>query len=860
MADTRGNSNGVSQEAPNGTTTPESSPPKIVASPTKHQASDVGNAGLKETVSDDSVAAQSPTTYRRSSSQGSLHNAVEMPFLEVPPNSPVSNESDENDLVYKEPQDNVTNTINRILDTYSPRDETDNESPFRDPPKPHLKTRREGTSQGSGVSQSNSAAVSPLNLQRSPPSAGRGHRRSKSIREFSFGCSDQTPTASSIQRMFNADSQAVINEVTEDDIELREPSDFYEASASDDVFSTSKGDSLQLSRRQSAAIQPGRGRDVSFAMRHVGRVNEASQATLVTQDDESPSYGRGRGTRLPSTSAYADLRSQREVGNDQNAQSPSKDEKLALRDSANTDDWCTTAMNSEAGFLSGASMAHPNIIKTTGSSIVGNSEGSGWNISTGGFRSRPRLIQHPSVKGRQESYQMRTVKDPKWPMLLPKSHFSTGGYPENSSRSMVGENNYQLSSPIRNPSGTNPFLRVDSDRHNAVPGSLTLPLTHPGQSRYEFRDSASTFALSHQGSNVRLSTVVTEGGNGLPEKSPTGNLSVVKSESGNTSVEQSSSKVVECSPHKPYEPRHVDLDYPHRHIGSRKISKAPEDENWAIVQPTISNAHLMSSRSKFEFSLIPLEEAQRKNKKQRESGETDETESSMERCQRSEHAKSVRTIPSTPARIAQPIRSQARDIEAAPKLSIDFSPSSVFYADALRDITPNFSATTHPDLAQPKKARIREPAVVDEAILPYPQERSWLERAKSLKTRAIVKKNEVQRKISHMTTSHRSGTDNDSQLSLATIEDMTEPHLSYGARARRRRIFILAAILSALFPFIAILVMARILDPVVQWYTSGEVQRLTIRQHNVIRSLFFTWLCAIMIAVPTIIAVFVKRS
>ncbi|KAI0881491.1 uncharacterized protein GGS22DRAFT_196440 [Annulohypoxylon maeteangense] len=842
MADVSGSSNGGSQEEPNGSTPSKTSLPLITISSPNCNASGVSDAGVKEAASNDSVAEESPTTYRRSVSEGSLHDVVEMPYLEAPPNSPVLEKEDDNELEYKEPDDNVSNTINRILEVFADRPETDIEPPFRNPSKSQIKMRREGMYNGFSAAHFGSVSGPPLGLPQSPPSASRGHRRSKSIRDFGFGSSKNNATASDLQHLLNDDSRASLG-----------------GSSYEDVFMNACNTSYYLGGRDSATLRPARGRDVSFAMRHVGLVSEASQATIVTEDEDSPL--RHQATRLPSTSAYGDLRSQRDHGINQNPNIPEQDEGLVMRDSANTDDWCTTEMNSEAGFVSGTSMNHPNIIQPTGSSVAGNSEESVWRMPTT-VRYRPRVIQHPGLKGQQESYEMHTMKPSKWPVLLPKGqHSRPGGYPENSSRCFtVGESNEHPTSPMRNVSSTNPFLRIDSNRRNMDSGSLILPTSYTGRSRFEFRDSVSTFAtqtLERHPSNARLSMAPTESGDGVLEKVPLReNLPVVKSESDDSLAEQTSSKVVEVSSQKPSDPCLVDQDYPNRRMASRKISK-DKDPNWVDLEPSTSNAELMSSRSKFEFELIPLDEAQRLNKEQRDCGETDETESTIKRCLRAENVKSIRAVSNTPARIPHPLRKHTRRIEDAPKLSIDFSPSSVFYTDALRDITPPFSATTHPNLAEPAKARVRTPSVTEDTILTPLGAPSWIER---MKTHAVDKKNSVQRKISNMTVIHHVGMDNDSQMSLAAIEDMTEPYLSYGARVKRQRIFAAAACVSALFPFIAILVMAGILDPVLLWYTSGEARRLTIRQHNIVRNMFLAWCCVLMILLPTIIAVYVKRS
>ncbi|KAI1209696.1 uncharacterized protein F4807DRAFT_467565 [Annulohypoxylon truncatum] len=837
-------------------------------------ASEANNPASRETGPEHEppTAVGTSTPHRRSLSEESLHDAVEMPFLPAPPNTPTAGEQDEHELAYDEKPEKTTNTINQILDGYASHDETNADSPFRDPSCSPLKLRRNGTYQGFPTAQFHSPGIPPSDLPESPKSTSCGHQRSKHVLSFNHGSSPDS-TVSDSQRLLNAESQASPLDPSEARRQLHDP-DLYDVNPYDDLYMTTRDNAQSHSRHHPATLKPTRGREVSYSMRHVGKLNEGSQATLVSPGEESPLFARSQGSHLPTTSAYADLRGYRDDGTDENFGSNDQGESLPMRDSADTGTWCTTEMNSEAGFDRAPTGPH-DFIKATGSSVAGFSEEGELRMPYG-FGSRPRIIQHPGLDGSQDSYKMHYLKNSTRPMLLPKPQNARGGgFPQNSSRDLTGGggNNLLTSPGSRNLSMVNPFVRTDSSRYNIEPGSLTIPSRHAGQSRYEFRDSVSTFAtntLERQPSNIRQSIEGGEQGNrspvkGLREEQLSAGL---QSTASNLSMGQSSSKVVEVSPHKPIDPRIIDHEHLTRRLGSRMIAPS---ENWLTLsdstasnaqlprsQSNASNAKLMTSRSQFEFDLIPLDEAQRKNKQQRESGETDETESTVERQQRSENAKSIRFVPRTPARMPHPSSGRSRRIEAAPQLSIDFSPSSVFYEDALRDITPPFSATTQPNLAHPQPARIRtQSATEDETTLSPSGERSWLGRMKS---RVLSKKDSVKRKMSQLTAIRHADVDNDSQLSLAAIEDMNEPYLSHGARARRRRIFLLAASLSALFPFIAILVMAGVLSPVLLWYTSGEVRRLTIRQHNCIRNLFLAWLCAAMIVTPTLIAVFVKRS
>ncbi|KAI1441486.1 hypothetical protein F5Y02DRAFT_422008 [Annulohypoxylon stygium] len=828
---------------------PPSRPPSpAYSSPALSLTQSTMSRATTVTENEASASASSRTTYQQSLSEGTQTDNLVMPFISAPRNSPVSQgEQTAREAEYEESFHDAGHTIERILGNYASRSSMANlDSSPSDHPTPDHPLRRKQTHGNLAYTSFSSPGLPNTPDTRKGPS--RGHKRSKQVLSISPSRRPiDTPAPNQPVLVLKAGNEGSTYTTGESLRKLPDPPFRYDTPQELSPFVT---------------MRPSKGHEVSGSLRHVGKLQPGSSATLVSpQGENSPDTGTSA-SHLPSTSAYMDLRSHADNGMEQHDRSYGNSDWHTVRDSAETSEWCTTmGVNSEAGFNSRADPSRGDIINETGSSVAASSNLGEQNPSFRpvNFRSRPRLLQHPAAKDQNEEYEMHYMTGSNKPLLLPKVQRSvTEGY-EDSSRSLASPKteNSVFSSAIRKVSAANPFLRHDSPRHNLSPEEKTVPINFTGRRRYEFRDSMTTLATQTQ--SARISNAITEKSTEGADVNPNAEdpATVKQSDSGHLSTGQSSSKRVEVSPTKPEDIRFVDIDYPHRPKRIRQPIKGCGDDT--LVEST-SQAQLMTSKSKFNFELIPLDEAQRLNKKKRETGETDETESSLERKQRLEHSDSIRLVPMTPAHMPEPTKrskNQDQERDVAPRLSIDFSPSSVFYRDALRDITPPFSATT-PNIAQPRPARLRAMSAADHEASPSPAaERSWMERVKA---RAIAQRNAVQRRFTELTTIHHEPVDDDSQLSLEGIEAATEPFMSGAGRARRHRIFVAAAVVSAIFPFVAILVMGGMLRGVLQWYTHGEVTRLTIYQHNYIRNTFLIWLCAIVIITPTLVAVFSKRS
>ncbi|KAI2468688.1 hypothetical protein F4781DRAFT_443196 [Annulohypoxylon bovei var. microspora] len=893
MAPANSKSSGGPQEASNGEIIRNKNSKVDMTTPSsERQSAEASGTGLDNTVSVEggaSTTARSLTSYRRSMSHGDLHNAVEKLLVSASSNTLLSKIRNAADREYAEPSDNVSNTIDRILEGYTAHPMASAATPPHDRSVSRRGFRRDGIHQGSIGSHLGSSGIPPSDLPETPKSATRRYRRAKPILGFSRGSPEDDDSVSDSQCLLDPDLHASGYESAPSQssgrtsaLSMRSRNGQGKASRRDGLFGVASYDDFHTPTRRSArhasrhyplTLQPTRGRDVSRAFRRVSRVEEASEATIGSSPG-SPPFVRKQRSNLPTDNAFANLRC-----NEGNGIGEGHQDGIPLRDSAETANWSTTEMTSEAGFGQTPPSNRREAIQSTGSSVAGTSENEWKTPNQFGSRigSRARVLKHPAMKGQPESYKMRNLKDTKQAVLLPKGQPArTGGYPDNSTRFFPSDDSdtHLPSRPSRNIP-VNPFIRIDSSRLRDGEGGLEIPMKRAGRSRYEFRDSVSErptsvtkvphtldpLPLKPLPLNIRGSARAFDLNDGYVGISPCGEHPpfTPKSESGDVSFERSSSKVVEVSPLKPVHRRHVDDDYPNRRAGLlTPTSNGRLDAAAQAKGNAKANAKLASSESKFDFELIPLEEAQRINREQRENGERDETESAEERYQRAVKAGSARPIPAFPSHIQRPRRIYTRESTTAPRLSLDFSPSSVFYADALHDLSTPFSATTRRNLAQTEQTPVKSPAATKSHTSSHPTaKRSWL---RKMKSRILSQKDGARRVFSTGTTVHYVNMDDDSQLSVAAMEDMIEPYLSSGARARRRRWFLLTAFLSAIFPFIALLVMAGVLDPALGWYTNNEIRRMTIRQRNFIRNMFLAWCCAAMVVAPCLIAVFVKKS
>ncbi|OTA68514.1 hypothetical protein K449DRAFT_398876 [Hypoxylon sp. EC38] len=739
------------------------------------------------------------------------------------------------------------------------------------------------------------AGPPPSNLPLSPyMDSPLSRRRSRSMIEFNQGSSSFAgSTVSNSQHLLDAEAQVdklqqarkpffpspfrLPEKRAKNTVKLEDNDDFFSSrSSSHDVTTCSSVNPFKYDAQQyQASFKPTKERDVSQVLRRISNIGD-SIGTMCTPE-ASASAIEYLGLEQPSNSGYpvasnrkvidvkvvikdrARLGAQEDASSDVIKRSTkgnlvgSQLHRSFPRESTGDGDWITET-TSEVGVEYEQTNYQPTAIQRTGSSIADYSDGE--RKSPGLFGSKFRVLQHPTGKDNPESYELRNLKGSRQQVFLPKTK---GPLTENSHRLFpTGTREYSAPNQMRHPRSrklSNPF-GGDSYRRADAQGNFVLKGNHFGRSKYEFRDSTtSDYIPTIPHSDAR--------GRAEPEMGDTttnslGDDSLEVEPAHSLKQERTSSQQVEVTPEKQSEIRLVDKFYPVRNGAWWRAEK--EEARLAASPSATFNGEPIGSQSKFDFELLPLDEARRREKHQREAGQKDETEPAKVRFQRAMSSTSSGGLTLTPSAPRVPIPERRGVI--APHLSINFTTSlDQSYREALQDLSLPFSATSRPNLT-PISSRVTKstlakssPTLTTETATPTEKKR-FLGR---IKARLFTSKNQGRRNVSNATMIHQQVV-NQSGLSLAAMEELVEPGIPAAAHRQRRKWFVFMTIVGIIFPFIAIAVIAGKLNSSLQWYTNGEVYNLTIRQRNFIRNVFLFQCCLYTILFSCILAVFTKTS
>ncbi|KAI1761797.1 hypothetical protein GGR53DRAFT_533186 [Hypoxylon sp. FL1150] len=646
-----------------------------------------------------------------------------------------------------------------------------------------------------------------------------------------------------------------------------------ESSSADNTTESNLDPFRYDSQRYQAFVHSGNERDVSRALKRLSNVGEASEVTLFTPEG-SPSKAPGKkldeqhgeprpgvfGKRIRDLRVQIGLKPELEPegaggqGRLTRSKAHLRLDKLVRDSTGEGGDWVTEA-TSEAGF------ANSPIVKLTGSSVVDFSDDEKENEKLPSLfkTSRHPVLHHPSSKTAQpESYELKDLKSTKQQVMLPKHKYSV--FPMNSERlfSSNSDTNQSIARTLSNPFTKNAYRKADNN------GNFMNSIAK-GASKYEFRDSVSEYAQHSQlgQSSPQDSMFDHNADNGVSGKHLKDGEQTNAEGLGSERQTLGSSRDVEVTPRKVYEPRLVDQMYPGRQkCGNiwRLEQQQKDSSDFANFGRGSYIGEPLSTRSKFEFELLPLEEAQRKQKEQRESGDGDETLPSAVRYQK---AKSNSFAGSSPITVPPPTVSR----QLGPNLSTDFSYQSwTSLRDAFQDTPSPFSATGQNQTPQSSSAtrsllRHHGSPVTPSSDISSTPTRQFFGRFRPRRLLSSPQRDQRRRLASDQPTlNHNPLPHLESGLSLAAMEAVMEASVSEDARRRRAHWFYLMATLSILFPFFAILVLTGMLTESLVWYTKGEVRQLTIKQRNFIRGAFLAESCLFVVLIAAIIAVFTKRA
>ncbi|KAI1815214.1 hypothetical protein GGS20DRAFT_597253 [Poronia punctata] len=481
-------------------------------------------------------------------------------------------------------------------------------------------------------------------------------------------------------------------------------------------------------------------------------------------------------------------------------------------------DWVTEA-TSDVGFgLSVPTMpgtAMSGVYKQTGSSIADYSDEE--QETTGRFGSRERIAEHPSLQNHYGSDKSQHAKAIKNSTLLARRNTK---YPANDNchlgnTSVVAAGQFR---PHVLPKYSNPFRQPTSKRPDTF-NRLAENIDKNAPSKYEFRDSVSEYEQAGVIAKANCDTNQHNTRGGLP-------LAVLghPNESYRPSQYRPS---IEYDPDI-YSPTRISRYYEPYHTprrgwngeGSRSMYESETDrqertdnlsmQQFAAVSSYKELPSISSVKSKFEFELLPLNLAQKRNKEQRDSGLTNETECGSARLKRQQSE-----TPSDP-------RQPAKAFVTSRDLSIDFTPSS-FEAPVAdiegrpipfgldfgfghgTEVTPTGIVKFRQD------SGISMPDTPTSSGRPPVQRRLWPAQASGAAPDSTRRM-------------HRP------RLAFVAPDD----YVSDGAARIRKICFYILAFFSIL-PFVGVLVLSGAFSDALKWATQGEVDRLTTRQRRLIK-------------------------
>lgn len=527
------------------------------------------------------------------------------------------------------------------------------------------------------------------------PALPLSRRRSRSMIDYGSSSIPNASTVSDSQQLLRTDTQAGQPHESRQEFSpspLRLPpkhglkkwetrDDFYSevGSSHGDVTNESSDDPFKYDTgNYKTTFQNTKEREVSRALKRMSKIGGLSEATFVTPEGSPAGKNPSHNIRIAIQRPHQLPSRETNISN--------KDSGIAHENSLDTqrDSAWVTEADSELDDISDI-LDNPIGIKQAGSSVVCCSEDDR-EKRPGTFASRFRTLQHPAGP---ESYELHDLKGTKQSVMLPKTRFQgTGGYPNNSTRFFSDnvKTNQDANKMPRNLTGklTNPFGQRSSYRRADFEGNFTTRANRDG-TKYEFRESISEYPTT-QAESPGLQPSGSHGslvGAGLELRRPSKRLredlasKTPNSTSSNCSqVTTSSSKTAKANSKKLWKPRLVDQAYP---IRNGRWWEAERDYAGQLPSPTLAsfNGEPITSDAKFQFQLLSLTDAQRKNKEQRESGETDETEPAHIRYQRAmSHSSSRGQALSSPIEVPRPVYDRRRPVGVAPHLSFDFSPSS----------------------------------------------------------------------------------------------------------------------------------------------------------------------------------------
>ncbi|KAK4205193.1 hypothetical protein QBC40DRAFT_323091 [Triangularia verruculosa] len=489
-------------------------------------------------------------------------------------------------------------------------------------------------------------------------------------------------------------------------------------------------------------------------------------------------------------------------------------------------DWETVGTNvggqfgSNLACASGTGLSGSQNIKVTGSSIADYSDCSSFGPSPyDAFTSTERILQHPADDMKPSNQLFRNIKDTGRPVFLPKPRVPrANGYPLDSVRHFTDTATTASDKTARSAllEKINARLRRTKEQQNRENPFQVLPNSSVPQLSdvYELEDMSHNMHAANEG----------VGPSGL-------------------------------------------------HKDNRLTPQNQEPISMAKESPTL-----------FSFPLITLQEAVKKQAIKRASGEDDMTLTTTRTRQDSSVLSSratQRTSPPTPC-IAKPQR-QTPPTPCLPKpppthlrrptglgIPATATPYPAYRMDKGFDghgrnlsIVSPLSSGSPPIYGRAVFARsCRNPFGDVRADRPRNSTRSSfgfpvMLRRSTHKTKTTREKRDILRQTAHVPTPPTPAPIVDPETAGAFVLSSDDAYIS-SDNQRKRRLFYYGALAMCIFPFLTLLVYHGAFDPLLVWWTEGEVRRMTRRQRHVVGIVGSTvaavWLAAIAVVVTLLVS------
>lgn len=467
------------------------------------------------------------------------------------------------------------------------------------------------------------------------------------------------------------------------------------------------------------------------------------------------------------------------------------------------------------------------------------------------YGSHERMIQHPEGGGHDKLSFNRRPNEPRFANMVLRRQNALPG-PSGLRWASTAQEEVGQFRPQALGKHANPYQELES-RQNNDSGRLVFNFDQNAPPRYEFRDSVSEYEPAAASTKVNCTY------GSLPSLVP----DIAKRHdlaTTNTQFDRSADFEADRNP-SPNFPRLSNVcqdtglgvytgEEPRTHVAALNHQEFAAASSY-YDQPTAN-----SVRSKFDFELLPLDQAQKKNKSQRYSGEINETEPTAARLKRKQSVRSPEPAPNSPA---QP----ARAFFTSPELSENFS-------------SPDWQTSS--DLAgQPTFASIFPFVTFNTNILtdiptPFSDGRSEITRVGDHRQCQKVNSQATEDNSSSLSMSSPTRslwygqkppclvpTQRRRQYGVHPTLIAPDDYVSDRADTIRRSCFYVLAVLSIL-PFVGVLVLTGAFSDGLKWATRGEVDRLSSRQQRFIKWVLIIECILYTAAVVAVVVFFVLKS